>query len=644
MALRFNTIMRALLAGGGARNRPVSFNVNLSNPSGATITTGVGTVTINNYVPTTITSEITPARVSGVAPLSVFFDATASTAAAVTSKPFHELGYSWDFGDPAGGATWAVGARSGRSKNTAIGAVANHVFETPGTYTVTLVNTYVPLTGGVSTSYKTVTITVQDPDVVFASNTIYFSDSADFGSTPVGAVKVTTTDFAAAINTYQSTYKRLLFKRGGVFSTSTVQATITQNGAGIIGAYGTGAAPIFRTTGAAFFKLSSAYTAGIGDWRVMDIEVDGQSGSAYVSNADGGMNQLLFLRVNAHDVATGYNFSEDLLSYWNADVNPAKNGHTLWDQLAIVDCTVQRVMNAVPTGGRIGIFASATRHALMGSVIDPETGGEHAVRYPYLSRAVVQNNNLLGPAPTKHALTIRGADQAKTGALVGVGMQSEFVVVSGNTLQSDQADWTMTVAPTNTSLDERISDVVVESNYFHGSNMDYALVTRGCVKRLTVRNNIANVSGGSAWAGAFAASGSTSAGAPQSEDFVAYSNTVYRSDACTALVVVALGANAKNYSISNTLVYAPNATTVTIASGAIDSGLVVGLNSSESQAKSTSPLFTSLPSALANQLSATDFVPGSGSYAKDAGQYAPVFFDFANATRTGTFDLGAFSL
>src|SRR3990172_2937982 len=80
-----------------------------------------------------ITPSLESARTSGVAPLAVFFDATGTTATG-TNHPFHELEYRWDFGDLASG-NWRT---TGLPKNKAMGPVAAHVFETPGTYPVTL--------------------------------------------------------------------------------------------------------------------------------------------------------------------------------------------------------------------------------------------------------------------------------------------------------------------------------------------------------------------------------------------------------------------------------------------------------------------------------------------------------------------------
>ncbi|MBP7822680.1 MAG: hypothetical protein KA034_02610, partial [Candidatus Moranbacteria bacterium] len=75
-----------------------------------------------------ITPSLSPSRTSGVAPLSVFFDASGTTAS-TTTLPFHELDYSWNFGDDDT-ATWTYGTRPGvNKKNRAYGPESAHVFE-----------------------------------------------------------------------------------------------------------------------------------------------------------------------------------------------------------------------------------------------------------------------------------------------------------------------------------------------------------------------------------------------------------------------------------------------------------------------------------------------------------------------------------
>jgi len=102
-------------------------------------------------------------RVQGVAALAVFFDAinvpgVAQPPEVSGRREYADFSYTWNFNDPSSG-TWAT---SGRSKNEANGYVTAHVFETPGTYIVTLS----VIDGiGVDETYQ-VTITVEDPDTV----------------------------------------------------------------------------------------------------------------------------------------------------------------------------------------------------------------------------------------------------------------------------------------------------------------------------------------------------------------------------------------------------------------------------------------------------------------------------------------------
>jgi len=80
--------------------------------------------TFSATAPGGIVLSLVPARTSGVAPLAVFFDASGTTDIGVTTRPFHDLEYTWSFGDPGSG-TWASGAQPGvSSRNSATGPVA----------------------------------------------------------------------------------------------------------------------------------------------------------------------------------------------------------------------------------------------------------------------------------------------------------------------------------------------------------------------------------------------------------------------------------------------------------------------------------------------------------------------------------------
>ena len=160
-------------------------------------------------------------RTSGIAPLAVFFDASGTGSVGVTSYPFHEIQYSWNFGDSVAGAAttcgavvagegfWACGSRVGTSsKNIAYGPVAAHVFETAGTYTVTL-TAY----DGTNTATQTMTVTVTSADDGFpTTNTICVSTSGTFTGCPSGASTSTSSSFSTSVNDAISTSKRILFR------------------------------------------------------------------------------------------------------------------------------------------------------------------------------------------------------------------------------------------------------------------------------------------------------------------------------------------------------------------------------------------------------------------------------------------------
>lgn len=222
-----------------------SFYLNFSNPSNVTILDGEGRGTITSVRDSVISSSISVSRTSGVAPLYVNFDYTATTSSGSTN-PTHECFFATDFGD-SGAGTWANGVQSSglTSKNAGYGPVTGHVYETPGTYNVTMV-----VTDGVNTSSRTAIITVQDPDVVYASTaTICISHSGNFTGAPSGCQQVNTsgnTDMYAAWNTYKASDKRILFCKADSWVSS---ATVSLDGfTGIfLGGYGTGVAHTFAS-------------------------------------------------------------------------------------------------------------------------------------------------------------------------------------------------------------------------------------------------------------------------------------------------------------------------------------------------------------------------------------------------------------
>jgi hypothetical protein len=187
-------------------------------------------------------------RTVGMAPLSVFFDATtpASRIAQPTDGDYTRDHYRWDFGDARAGS-WPA---TGRSRNEATGFVAGHVYDEPGHYVAHLALTR---TDGTVLLYE------QTVDVRPFGGTTYYlsssgSDANDGRSSEATAqgrgpwrtlAKLPTSDGDAVRGPV-----RFLFKRGERFPTSkpiTLQSINPQDAPGrpfVLGAYGTGARPM----------------------------------------------------------------------------------------------------------------------------------------------------------------------------------------------------------------------------------------------------------------------------------------------------------------------------------------------------------------------------------------------------------------
>jgi hypothetical protein len=588
-----------------------------------------------------INLSLVPARTSGVAPLSVFFDASGTTASA-TSRPFHDLEYRWDFGDTANGATWAYGAQPGASsKNSATGPVAAHVFESPGTYTVS-----VTATDGTNVASTTTTITVQDPSTVFSgSKTICFSTSGTFTGCPAGATQVTTSNFTTAINTYKASNRRLLFRRGETF-TAAASAVVDVTGPGIIGAFGAGTSlpiakitPTTPNTGFSIIQLSSPYTPGIGDWRVMDLDIDGsfvKSSDVSGIGANGGFNQFLALRLNIHDIWRGVAAGPDILDWWNNNGHP---GHTIFDEWSVVDST----MNGIPGCNSPGnyncdwrVYLAAKHSTVQGNYLDnQDTGGSHVLRSEYTGKGVFSNNTLARAGDFQLAIKLHAKDWTTAGVTNpgGVGTYTEQVVIADNKIIGGINPWTLSLGPQDEIHDERVRDIIVERNWFTAGTASQVHMHINSSKT-TIRNNICDLSGANyhtcvlvdVW-------GIT----PAPDNVRIYNNTFYSGtrDTHDDFVGVEIGTAVTNTTVQNNLGSVPFATGPVMISGT-GTGLIQSNNLLNN---SPAAIFVNaLPSVPA------DFGLSSASPARNTGLSAvPVLSDFFRTIRSqgGAIDIGA---
>jgi hypothetical protein len=560
-----------------------------------------------------ITPSLVPSRMSGVAPLYVFFDATATTAAA-TSRPFHELEYRWNFGDPASGSWASTPDMPNLSRNLATGPVAAHMFESPGTYIVSLT----VLDGGAAAT-RSIKITVTDTDTVFADNTLCVGNSlpiAGSGGCPAGAAVLQSSDFGAAINNNIASSKRILFRRGDTFAAS-ASANILVTGPGLIGAFGSGAAPVVNATiNSTIIQLSSGSTPTIKDWRFMDLEINGNSGSfTNAFRAEAGIDQVTLLRMNIHHMHYGVLLAPDRLTYYGS-------AHRLWDQWAVVDSNIR---NAIGGAGGYVLYLAGQRIALMGNVFSDSSAAEHVLRTPYIFKGVFSHNDMSRPAAAKHVVKMQAGlfPAAPTG-------YTEQIVFSDNKFTSgDGGSWTVTLGPANAQTDDKVKQVILERNWF-APHPGQTVALMVWAQDVTVRNNIFNLTGAKGENGMIVEQRGIE---PLPVNVHVYNNTFY-SNSTGGFSPIRFAEGAGGMVAKNNLGYAPLSTSRDMISGTAieesnttDAGILV------------SPGFLGL-----TPVAPADFALGAASSAINAGAAVPVLSDFFRTGRPqgGAIDRGAF--
>jgi PKD repeat protein len=552
---------------------------------------------------------LVPSRTGGVAPLAVFFDASTTTAGGV-ARPFHDLDYTWSFGDPSAG-TWAV---SGQSRDADHGPLAAHVFERPGSYTVTL---NVRDAAGRSNSASTV-ITVDDPEVVFAAErTVCVSTGDDFAGCPDGARRQTSAAFSALQGLVEST-TRILLRRGDHWVVDG-GITITVPGPGHIGAFGPCDAPDARGLCANAPWLESrtndlvildipTRTSERDDWRVVDLRLSGPAcdqpapdvwcGSAmsWLTN----VRRLLLLRLEVEGFRVGLGSSS-----WEVPD----------DELALVSCEVSDAdVNQVYTG--------ASRLMLLGNSFH-DSPQSHVLRVWQAGPGVIVHNELARASTTsgtgRHALKLHGFDPSSGWPL------TDRVLVADNLFDAS-GPWPAGVGPQDGASNEPVTNVILEKNLFHSATAATTVQVSLQIwaRDVTVRNNVFVGTGA---AGEYLAVQVSRRGIePVPERVALLNNTVFRSDAATSLVLVDAAATDATV-VRNNLVWATATGTMGIGGGSIVE---------EGNLAAVDPLFAA-PLADGFQL-------GDGSPALDVGVAVPVFDDFAGHARPAGagWDAGAF--
>jgi Secretion system C-terminal sorting domain len=582
-----------------------------------------------------ITPSVIKSRSSGVAPLAIHFDATATTAASLTARPFHDLEYRWNFGDEVT-STWEHGAQPGvLLKNLAFGPVAAHVYETAGTYNPTLQVRYRRVDGSFEvTNFDCGAVTVIAANTEWAgAKTICVSSSGNFTGAPAGAVLVTssTANTAIAANIGAGNV-RILFRAGESF-TASASIRIAQPGPSMIGSFGVGAKPTITATlsgNAPIFNISSEATpTGVSDWRFQDLSCDGGSTGAIIFFGDGHSSRMLMNRVETKNTQGGLTLSGSQLAFYNTSV-PFR--HAMWDEFYVVESSLGTLFQTFGNG----VFGNCTRMAAIGNTVNTGGLGEHGIRMQLAQKSVFSHNTIQGIASSRHHLTIRGVD-FNGGNTVPPGTYSEFNVVSDNKFTGGTNAQTLTMNSQFAAANERGRNCIVERNWFEVSATTVTSI-RMAFTDVTIRNNVANIlhnSGGNF----VGVSDASVAGEHYPDRVNVYNNSVYHasnsSNFYSLFSATPDGSNLNGtvFDVRNNILYAPTAPNVSMI---FNSSQATINTSNNSTSFTTSPLFAANPpTTLAH------FTPGSGSYAFSAGTAVPICSDFYRTNTSVSPDMGA---
>jgi PKD repeat protein len=445
------------------------------------------------------TARFTATKLQGatcVAPCAVHFDAIGNgTSASVDpayARPFHALLFEWSFGDAAAG-TWPT---TGQSRNRAIGAIAGHLFETPGTYPVTLTVSN-PL-GQSSTA--TSQVVVADPNAAFATSTVCIANSgtpggAGFAACPVRSASQHRVIAATASGGFQSALSacgatsrkvRCLFRAGDTFRASSLASLGAGSGPGLVSRFGSGANP--RVTGGnGFLGLRNGWTVAH-----FDVDLAGTSPLFRAYTAESGITVA-----DVRGRGAGSCFTTETGS---SATHGARIG------VFTVDCAQRSDATAT------AVFLRAERALVMGSRIDNAYGGQFNLRTVHFPRSLIAHSVFLRPQETgsnkRNNVQLRawaGGNGSGGGGLLPAPSKTEWVIVADNVLGSDNADHFVRTCQSNDCIDiassQSIENVIFERNFLfrsRGGTGGTSRVARAFWLQggdITVRNNALDLQG-----------------------------------------------------------------------------------------------------------------------------------------------------
>jgi hypothetical protein len=539
--------------------------------------------------------------------LAVSFNATGTShgSSSINTNRFHELIYLWDFDDLASG-TWRT---TGKSRNHMTGPLGAHVFE-PSSF---------PDCGGSCKRY-TVNLTVRDAlgnsDSVAKVITVYapgdsvnawgasgrsicISRSSNFSGCPTGAATETNSGTFNSIlsSKISAGYRRVLF-RGGDTWTMSGQYTVTANGPGLIGSFGSGKFTLHLNTA----SLDNGAIVVHGDnWRLQDVVFTGSAGHSVIQARQQVKN---FLLQRASSPAGQYlrRIATMPINYLSGSSDEGIHRHVFY-----VDNSFAAT-NDPSHGGGANFYGAYWGLTILGNSLGGATKG-HVTRIT-TGQDILISNNIYGPqGPNKHALQLRDAvnECSFCPGKPFCGRMTRYFLIQDNEFRCGGELGPCIEGTKATCASAGVigqEDYIFERNLFKEAsggkaNNAFIMLRDGPSRRIVIRNNIGDQTGWS-WATGFMAMPGAKV----------YNNTCYRSDSNGDSKAVCVSPNGAD-ECHNNLMYAPNWNGGALSWLHPSSGSCK--NSSNNMDNSSGGGITSNPFVSSNPRQVADFTPRSGS-------------------------------
>lgn len=404
-------------------------------------------LTSSNLSNVNVSVEIYSSRTSGVAPLSIFFEAQVKDSGGQIKNPFLELDYLWDFGD-------------GKEMK---GPLAAHVFESDRDFQEFRVTLTVSNAEG-ELARAEETIWLKPPTGSIRCVAAEDSGNAFIGCPATSKDRVINSNFSEPLEwiNEDKDNRVLLFRRGHTFVADGEQPAISTEGPGTISSFGLNAeepAVIRSEAPGTLIRLKS----NAKDWRITDLKLIGNGDDKSKAISMDSENNLI-LRVNVEQFGQGIE-----------SANPQSLRNT------VAQSNLKQISrNALFVDGE---EIAITENTIAEAGTDPEMLG-YALQVNYLKNGLVFRNTLGTSDPLALKIQGRAVENLTTGKIVI--SENEFI---GNETDLEHAA-VIEISPVDLENAFTLENILFEQNTIRAGKSTRFGLQLSSAKSMSIRNNI----------------------------------------------------------------------------------------------------------------------------------------------------------